>query len=193
VTDVDFTMTATFRVYLLVANLTAQRTWTFPRSSTCPQGFMITLGDGGGINGANNIKLAIDVHDANLLGAGVVSNTYIMGVPGSSTSWHTDGLGNWILCAKSYDNAPISGVTASGPVGYFKLGNIIVNYGEVVATITGVTGLFAKAYTDAAPAVTLGSTNVANTTAVTSVSKTGVVISTVSSATETCYYNAIGT
>ena len=68
-------------------------------------------------------------------------------------------------------------VTATtGTTGYYQLGNVVVNWGKVPsAALSGTTGVFAHAYTDANPRVTLG---ISGTTGayVLAVSKTGVQI-----------------
>lgn len=83
-----------------------------------------------------------------------------------------------------------TGATGSG-TGYVQFGNIILNYGKVVATSGGVTGQFALAYTDAVPLVTIGATGPTGAY-VSALSKTGVVITTVNG-TEQVDYIAVGT
>jgi hypothetical protein len=52
--------------------------------------------------------------------------------------------------------ADLAGVTGAGPSGYLQHGNFIDCWGTITATTTGVTGNFAKPYTDNPPIFTLG-------------------------------------
>lgn len=84
-----------------------------------------------------------------------------------------------------------SGATGSGPTGYFQIGNITTNYGKVTAATGGTTGVFAAAYVDATPVVTLG---LSGTTGawISGLSKTGVVITSANGAPIVDYI-AVGT
>jgi len=79
------------------------------------------------------------------------------------------------------------------PGGYFQLGNIVQNWGTIVATTGGVTGTFAKPYTNLVPAVTLsGATGATGGQPyISALSLTGVQVTT-QSGTTTVYYQAVG-
>lgn len=87
-----------------------------------------------------------------------------------------------------------AGSTGAGPIGFFQLGNMIVNWGEVNATHLGVTGAFSAGYIDATPAVTLGRGYSGPTGAfINSVSKFGVQIQCATGVSGTVFYHAMGT
>ena len=79
----------------------------------------------------------------------------------------------------------------TGTTGYIQLGNVVLNWGKVpAAAVSGTTGVFAHAYVNAAPRVTLG---VSGTTGayVLAVSLTGVQIAS-NNDTPDVNYIAIG-
>jgi hypothetical protein len=82
---------------------------------------------------------------------------------------------------------------ATGTAGYLQHGNIIDNFGSVVATTAGVTGNFAKPYVNAPPFFTLGGVTgpTGGQPYVSAISLTGLVIKTQSGAA-TVNYRAIG-
>jgi hypothetical protein len=83
--------------------------------------------------------------------------------------------------------------TTGAASGYSIHGNVIDTWGTVTATTAGVTGLFAKPYTDGPPIFTLGGATGATGAQpyVSSISRTGIFIRT-QSGTATVDYRAIG-
>ncbi len=124
---------------------------------------------------------------------GPTGNTGFTGPPGNSVTGPT---GDVSTVTGPTGSAAVFGATGSGPTGYFQFGNIVVNWGSVSATSSGVTGIFAKSYSDGAPQVALGGQTGAapgagSLATVSAVSTTGVLIKT-GAITETVSYIAIG-
>lgn len=84
--------------------------------------------------------------------------------------------------------------TGAGPVGYFRLGNIAVNWGEAAANHTGITATFSQAYVDAVPVVALGQGYSGPTGAsIEAISLTGVQLRCATGTSGTVFFQAMGT
>jgi hypothetical protein len=91
-------------------------------------------------------------------------------------------------------NPITGGGTGAGPIGYFRLGNIVVNWGEAAANQTGVTASFSQAYTDGVPTVSLGQNYSGPTGAsIEAISLTGVQLRCATGVSGTVFFQAIGT
>jgi hypothetical protein len=116
---------------------------------------------------------------------GLTGPTGFTGPPGGTQTGSTGTVG------PAGPTGPASFTGATGTSGFVELGNMVVNWGSAAsATGGGATGTFAQAYTDAVPRVTLGLTG-ATGAWVSSLSKTGLVI-TSANGTPTVAYIAAG-
>ena len=83
--------------------------------------------------------------------------------------------------------------TGGGPVGYFRLGNVTVNWGEISANHSGVTGIFQIPYVDNYPAIALGQNGSGPTGPyIQSISLTGVTIKFNTGASGQVFFYAMG-
>lgn len=99
--DADTTLTAADGPFIqLNAALTAIRTWTLPLSNALPAGTSLTINDGGGINGANTLK--VQRQGTNTFnGIGVAANSITIGTVFGSITVMNDGAAGWNLTAKT--------------------------------------------------------------------------------------------
>lgn len=99
--DSNYTILASDVPFLqLSANLTAPRTWTLPLSNSLPAGTLLTIQDGGGINGANTLTIQRQSTDT-FLGIGVAANAITIGTVSGSVSVRNDGASGWYLVGKT--------------------------------------------------------------------------------------------
>lgn len=99
--DSDYTIISTdFPAISLTASLTAQRTWTLPLANTVPSGTQLRVQDGGGINGANTLRVIRQGSDT-FVGTNVAGNIYTLPTIYSSVTVTSNGVSGWQLVGAS--------------------------------------------------------------------------------------------